>query len=409
MNYGRYKVVQEVGKGAMGIVYKAFDPQIDREVALKILRKDRLTDDEFAQRFFKEAKAIGRLSHPNIVTVYDVGQDHGTIYIAMEFLEGLPLDEAIRDDSLQITEIGSIGAQIAEALDYAHRKGVIHRDIKPSNIILNSDGRIKITDFGVAQIEDLLTLHQTQAGAIIGTPVYMPPEQVNGQSVDGRSDLYALGVILYELLTGAKPFTGENFAAVFASVLSHTPDEPARIVSDISRGQSDLIMKSISKEPDSRFQTGREMAAALKATFMESQAAESSLKNSDKQRSHFTGVFLIAALAAAVMIGGIYYYLNVRYQKPEPEPEPVVNIIRNAVLQVSSTPDKAQVFVNNLFKGKTPLDLKLPLGKHEVRVSRPGYHAWEAELNLDKEEETPLPVRLEPISEAKESTLPLKP
>jgi serine/threonine protein kinase len=399
MNYGRYKVVQEVGKGAMGIVYKAFDPQIDREVALKILRKDRLTDDEFAQRFFKEAKAIGRLSHPNIVTVYDVGQDHGTIYIAMEFLEGRPLDEAIRDDSLQIKKIGSIGAQIAEALDYAHRKGVIHRDIKPSNIILNSDGRIKITDFGVAQIEDLLTLHQTQAGAIIGTPVYMPPEQVNGQSVDGRSDLYALGVILYELLTGAKPFTGENFAAVFASVLSHTPDEPAKIVSDISREQSDLIMKSISKEPDSRFQTGREMSAALKAAFTESQPAESSLKNIDKQRSQFTGVFLIAALAAAVSIGGIYYYLNVI--SPKPEPEPVVNIIRNAVLQISSTPDKAQVFVNNLFQGKTPLDLKLPLGKHEVRVSRPGYHAWEAELNLDKEEEIHLPVNLEPISEAK--------
>ena len=171
----------------MGIVYKAFDPQIDREVALKILRKDRLTDDEFAQRFFKEAKAIGRLSHPNIVTVYDVGQDHGTIYIAMEFLEGRPLDEAIKEEKLKITDIGSIGAQIAEALNYAHQKGVIHRDIKPANIILNSDGRIKITDFGIAQIENLLTIHQTQAGAILGTPLYMSPEQVNAQPVDGRA------------------------------------------------------------------------------------------------------------------------------------------------------------------------------------------------------------------------------
>ena len=401
MNYGRYRVVKELGKGAMGIVYKAFDPQIDREVALKILRKDRLTDDEFARRFFKEAKAIGRLSHPNIVTVYDVGQDHGTIYIAMEFLEGRPLDEAIKKDRLKITDIGSIGVQIAEALDYAHKKGVIHRDIKPSNIILNSAGRIKITDFGVAQIEDLLTIHQTQAGAIIGTPVYMPPEQVNGQPVDGRSDLYALGVILYELLTGAKPFTGENFAAIFAAIINSRPAVPVEIASGISKAQSDLIIKSISKEPDRRFQTGREMAAALKATFTESQAAESSLKNSDKQRSHFTGVFLIAALAAAVMIGGIYYYLNVRPPKPEPEPELVVNIVRNAVLQVSSTPDKAQVFINNLLKGKTPLVLKLPLGKYEIRVSRPGYYEWEAELNLDKEEETPLAVRLTPISEVK--------
>ena len=285
--------------------------------------------------------------------------------------------------------------------DYAHQKGVIHRDIKPSNIILNSAGRIKITDFGVAQIEDLLTIHQTQAGAIIGTPVYMPPEQVNGQPVDGRSDLYALGVILYELLTGAKPFTGENFAAIFAAIINSRPAVPVEIASGISKAQSDLIIKSISKEPDRRFQTGREMAAALKATFTESQAAESSLKNSDKQRSHFTGVFLIAALAAAVMIGGIYYYLNVRPPKPEPEPELVVNIVRNAVLQVSSTPDNAQVFINNLLKGKTPLVLKLPLGKYEIRVSRPEYYEWEAELNLDKEEETPLAVRLTPISEVK--------
>ncbi|MCK5323349.1 MAG: serine/threonine protein kinase [Desulfobulbaceae bacterium] len=370
----------------MGIVYKAFDPQIDREVALKILRKDRLTDDEFTQRFLKEAKAIGRLSHPNIVTVYDVGQDHGTIYIAMEFLEGRPLDEAIKEDKLKITDIGSIGAQIAEALNYAHQKGVIHRDIKPANIILNSDGRIKITDFGIAQIEDLLTIHQTQAGAILGTPLYMSPEQVNSQPVDGRSDLYSLGVILYVLLTGSKPFTGKNFTAIFAAIINSKPAVPVEIVSGISKAQSELIMKSINKEPDRRFQTGREMAEALKSTFTDSQSDKSSFNIIGKLRSNLLGVFLITVLVVAIMAGGIYYYINIMHTKPEP----VVNIKKNAVLQIDSTPNGAQVFMNNLFKGKTPLILKLPLGKYEIRMSLPEYYEWEAELNLDKEEKTPL-------------------
>lgn len=397
MNYGRYRVLKELGKGAMGIVYKAFDPQIDREVALKILRKDRLTNDEFTQRFLKEAKAIGRLSHPNIVTVYDVGQDHGTIYIAMEFLEGRPLDEAIKEDKLKITDIGSIGVQIAEALNYAHQKGVIHRDIKPANIILNSDGRIKITDFGVAQIEDLLTIHQTQAGAILGTPLYMSPEQVNAQPVDGRSDLYALGVILYVLLTGSKPFTGKNLTAIFAAIINSKPAVPTEIVSGISKAQSDLIMKSINKEPDRRFQTGREMAEALKSTFTDSQSDKSSFNIIGKLRSNLLGVFFITVLVMAIMAGGIYYYINFMHTKPEP----VVNIKKNAVLQIDSTPDGAQVFMNNLFKGKTPLILKLPLGKYEIRMSLPEYYEWEAELNLDKEEKTPLDVELVPVMETK--------
>lgn len=397
MNYGRYRVLKELGKGAMGIVYKAFDPQIDREVALKILRKDRLTNDEFTQRFLKEAKAIGRLSHPNIVTVYDVGQDHGTIYIAMEFLEGRPLDEAIKEDKLKITDIGSIGVQIAEALNYAHQKGVIHRDIKPANIILNSDGRIKITDFGVAQIEDLLTIHQTQAGAILGTPLYMSPEQVNAQPVDGRSDLYALGVILYVLLTGSKPFTGKNLTAIFAAIINSKPAVPIEIVSGTSKVQSDLIMKSINKEPDRRFQTGREMAEALKSTFTDSQSDKSSFNIIGKLRSNLLGVFFITVLVMAIMAGGVYYYINFMHAKPEP----VVNIKKNAVLQIDSTPDGAQVFMNNLFKGKTPLILKLPLGKHEIRMSLPEYYEWEAELNLDKEEETPLDVKLVPVMETK--------
>jgi serine/threonine protein kinase len=197
MNYGRYQIVSEVGKGSMGVVYKAHDPQIDRPLALKVLRPDRITSEEFVRRFLKEAQAIGRLSHANIVTVYDVGQDHGTIFIAMELLTGKTLKDAMAERKLTAQEIIHIGVQVAEALDYAHRKGIVHRDIKPSNIILTSDGPTKLTDFGIARIEDPAAHQQTQAGEILGTPVYMSPEQVMGRPVDGRSDLYSLGVILY--------------------------------------------------------------------------------------------------------------------------------------------------------------------------------------------------------------------
>ncbi|MBW1867329.1 MAG: serine/threonine protein kinase, partial [Deltaproteobacteria bacterium] len=214
MKYGRYEIIKELGRGAMGVVYQAHDPRIDRLVALKVLRPDRVTSQDFVQRFLKEAKAIGRLSHANIVTVYDVGQDHETIYIAMEFLEGRPLNEVVREKPPAVKDVINIGLQVAEALNYAHARGIVHRDIKPSNIILDDEGRIKITDFGIARIEDPEATQQTQAGEILGTPVYMSPEQVMGKTVDGRSDLYSLGIILYELTTGQRPFSGENIAVI---------------------------------------------------------------------------------------------------------------------------------------------------------------------------------------------------
>ena len=263
MEYVRYQIIEELGRGSMGVVYKAHDPQIDRLVALKVLRPDRVTSEDFVQRFLKEARAIGRLSHPNIVTVYDVGRDHGTIYIAMEFLRGKPLNEIIRERQSSLEEITGIVSQVAQALDYAHANGIVHRDIKPSNIIVNTDWQIKITDFGIAHIEDPSAAYQTQAGEILGTPVYMSPEQVIGQAVDGRSDLYSLGVILYEMSTRRRPFKGENLAAIFRAITQDTPIIPVKAEPTLPKAHSQLIMKSINKKPDERFQTGREMAEAL--------------------------------------------------------------------------------------------------------------------------------------------------
>ena len=252
----------------MGIVYQARDPNIDRLVAVKVLRHDRITTDSFVKRFLKEAKVIGRLSHPHIVTIHDVGEDQGTVYIAMEFLEGISLSEIIQDRCLDAKEVIDLGTQIAETLDYAHRKGVIHRDIKPSNIVVEPDGQIKITDFGIARIEDSSATLQTQAGAIMGTPAYMSPEQVLGHSVDGRSDLFSLGVILYELSTGRRPFGGDgkNLATVFNEIIQITPPEPTAVKSNtlIPEELSSLIMKTLEKEPAKRFQTGKELQEMLK-------------------------------------------------------------------------------------------------------------------------------------------------
>jgi serine/threonine-protein kinase len=250
----------------MGVVYEARDPRIDRVVALKVLRPDRVSTDTFVKRFLKEAKVIGRLSHPHIVTIHDVGEDQGNIFIAMEFLEGSSFSDIIRERRLSIKEIVEFGIQIAETLDYAHRKGVVHRDIKPSNIIVQQDGWTKVTDFGIAHLDDASGTLQTQTGEIMGTPAYMSPEQVMGKPVDGRSDLFSLGVILYELCTGARPFGGEgkNLPTVFNEIIQAAPPEPDP-ATGIPQELSRVIMKTLRKEPEQRYQTGREMAEALKA------------------------------------------------------------------------------------------------------------------------------------------------
>ncbi len=372
----------------MGIVYKAHDPQIDRMIALKVLRQDRLTSEAFVQRFLKEAKAIGRLSHPNIVTVYDVGEDHGTIYIAMEFLEGTPLNEVIKEKRLRLKEVVELCVHVAKTLDYAHGKGIVHRDIKPTNIILTPSGQAKITDFGIAHIEDTSMAQQTQAGEILGTPVYMSPEQVMSRPVDGRSDLYSLGVILYELTTGRMPFRGDSLAAIFKAITQETPPEPAIADSSISRGLSELVMKSLSKMPDERFQTGDSMAEALKACLAK-EASSALPQQPIKEKSKRRGLFVLITLIAISLAGGLSYY----FMGDE--------ISGSAFLNVETMPSGALVFLDDSLRGKTPLNLELAPGKYEIRLSLSHYYEWEAQVQLEEEGETPLFVRLVPVDEKK--------
>ena len=320
MNYGRYQIVSELGHGAMGMVYQAHDPQIDRLVALKVLREDRLTTQDYVQRFLKEATAIGRLSHAGIVTVYDVGQDHGTIYIAMEFLEGQPLDQLAAGRKMPLADVVRIGAQVARALHYAHDRGIVHRDIKPPNIIITNEGTAKVTDFGIAHIDDPDGQQMTRAGEILGTPVYMAPEQVMGQPVDGRSDLYSLGVILYELTTGQRPFKGENLAAVFRAITQDTPLPPEQLNPDIPPALARLIVQSMAKEPADRFATGRELAELIDHCLDSPDHTEEISRPPARRR--FVPVILAGVLVILLIGTGLVGYQYLRQSVPKVAPPP---------------------------------------------------------------------------------------
>jgi len=398
MKYGRYEIVKELGRGTMGVVYQAHDPQIDRMVALKVLRPDRVVSQDFVLRFLREAKAIGRISHPNIVTVYDVGQDHGTIYIAMEYLEGRPLNEVIKGRTVPVEETVGQCVQVAEALGYAHRQGIIHRDIKPSNIILTPDNRIKLTDFGIARIEDPDAAQQTQAGDILGTPVYMAPEQVMGQKADGRTDLYALGVIAYEMVAGKRPFGGGNIAAIFRSITHEPPEDPMNIGSLDNRALADLILKSLSKDPANRFQTGEAMATALKSCLDAAahpfpEAAISRQKTSSSKKMGLAIVIFCLCLVAGI----VGYAVSRKPAESTPGNSEAVPV-PSSILNVTSTPGGAQVFVDSTFKGTTPVDIPMVPGRYEVRLSLPDYYEWEAQLQIDEKNPTPLNVRLVSIN-----------
>jgi len=262
---GRYQIVERIGRGAMATVYKAYDPEISRTLALKFLRQDLCVEEQHRSRFLREAKAAGGLSHPNIVTVFDVGEIQGRPYIAMELLDGTPLSEIMRPSAgIPIRDVVETGIQLARALDYAHGKGIFHRDIKPSNIMRLKDGNtIKVTDFGIARIDDAEDTQRTRAGTVLGTPQYMSPEQAMGEKVDGRSDLFSVGVVLYQLLGGHPPFEATSIVTLAHRIAREDPTPIEKLRRDIPPGLRRVIERCLKKSPDKRFQSGRELAMAL--------------------------------------------------------------------------------------------------------------------------------------------------
>lgn len=263
---GRYEVVKELGRGAMGIVYLGKDPKINRQVAIKTLRFEDDVDEEQAksikERFFREAESAGNLTHPNIIRIFDAGEDQDVAYIAMELIEGHDLKRYCdKKNLLPLKTVVDYVTEVAEALNYAHKQGVVHRDIKPPNIMLLKDGTLRITDFGIARIQ---AASKTSTGAVLGTPAYMSPEQINGNKVDGRADIFSLGIMLFELLTGEKPFAADSIAALLYRIANVDHPDPREFNPKVPASLLPILNKALAKDPKDRYQHASEMAAELR-------------------------------------------------------------------------------------------------------------------------------------------------
>jgi serine/threonine-protein kinase len=281
---GRYRILGELGRGAMGVVYKAEDPALDRVVALKTIslaeaegRKD------YEKRFMLEAKAAGKLTHPNIVTIYDFGEEGDLAYMAMELLEGTELRARMRQGEIPAAEAVDIALQVAEGLAFAHEHGIVHRDIKPGNIMLLERGPVKIMDFGIARMRH--ADHKTSTGMVLGTPRYMSPEQISGQPVDQRSDIFSLGVVLHEMLTGGSLFAGHDVEQIAHNVhyLEHSP--PSRANRDIPQMLDFVVARALKKDPAVRYQDAYEMCADLRDALAEMKGRAPKRKGDESERT----------------------------------------------------------------------------------------------------------------------------
>src|ERR671933_131619 len=258
---GRYVVLRKLGAGGMADVYLAEDQELGRRLALKMLNDRHASDEQFVERFRREAQSAAGLNHPNIVSIYDRGDAEGTYYISMEYLDGRTLKELlVRNGPTPIPIAIDYARQILSALAFAHRNGIVHRDIKPHNIVVGPDGRLKVTDFGIARSG---ASQMTEAGSIVGTAQYLSPEQARGAPVDPRSDIYSVGIVLYEMLTGSVPFTGDTPLEIAMKHLSAIPKPPSQVRRDVPHDLDLVVLRALAKDPDERYQTAEEMDADL--------------------------------------------------------------------------------------------------------------------------------------------------
>ena len=353
---GKYEIQSILGKGAMGIVYKALDPDINRKVAVKTIRFDLASEEtdneEIMQRFMREAQAAGKLTHPNIITIFDVGREQDLTYIVMQFIEGPSLQRLIaQGEKFSVPDVTKLMESVCGALDYAHQHGIVHRDIKPGNILLDNNKRPYICDFGVARV-DTSTL--TQSGTAVGTPSYMSPEQVMGKKVDKRSDIFSIGCILYEILTGRRPFEAESITTVIYKIINEEPPAVSELKKGLPAGFGKIIGKSLAKDPNNRYQNCNQLAEDLRnldklsdktiavtvtkeAPIPEVEEKEEE-KEEEKKKSRL-GLILGITIPSVLIIaaGGAYFYNEQTGKLPF-----VTEIVQKITGMLGSSPSKAQ-------------------------------------------------------------------
>src|SRR3954469_3490261 len=266
---GRYNIERTLGKGAMGVVYEGIDPRLGRRVAIKTILKSHLDEDtarDYSMRFVREAQAVARLNHPNIVQVYDFGEESDIAYLVMEFIKGKELKTFFdANERFDLKEAVRIMCELCDALDFAHNAGIIHRDIKPANVMIDAQGRTKLTDFGVARVQDSdkTSVERTQAGTMVGTPAYMSPEQITGGTIDKRTDVFSAGIILYQFLTGEKPFTGSGAWTIAKKIIQEEPPAPSTLNNAVTPLFDAVVNKALSKDPNTRYPSARELGLGL--------------------------------------------------------------------------------------------------------------------------------------------------
>src|SRR5712692_7553444 len=267
---GRYNIERVLGKGAMGVVYEGVDPRLGRRVAIKTILQSHLDEDtgkDFAMRFVRESQAVARLNHPNIGQVYDFGEEGDIAYLVMEFIRGKELKTFFdANERFDLKEVVRIMSELCEALDFAHNAGIVHRDIKPANVMLDSQARTKLTDFGVARVQDSdkTSVERTQAGTMVGTPAYMSPEQITGGTIDKRTDVFSAGIILYQFLTGEKPFTGSGAWTIAKKIIQEEPPLPSSINTSVTPLFDAVVNRALAKDPEQRYQSARDLSIGLK-------------------------------------------------------------------------------------------------------------------------------------------------
>ena len=302
MQVSHYRIEEEIGRGGMGVVYRAVDTRLGRTVAVKMLASEATTDPDRRARFIQEARSASVLNHPHIVTIYDVGEQDGATFIAMELVDGTPLDKMMRAGPLPVSTALQYAVQIVSALGVAHEAGIVHRDIKPANIVITRDGRAKVLDFGLAKLMEpaptdaTMTGVGTRPGIILGTAAYMSPEQAQGHPVDSRSDLFSFGAVLYEMLTGRRPFAGDSEIGLITAILRDQPPPLKAARADVPAALQSIVERCLAKDPGARFPG----APSLKAALEEVQSSLSRPRDVRWRRSVVVPIALLVLAAAAV-------------------------------------------------------------------------------------------------------------